>query len=61
MIERLAEEVIGVLPVDERMDVKGETLVIVGARGESATFPYGFFKAWKMNMNTGLFGRFDRS
>jgi len=60
LVTKLADEVVGVLPTEERMDVRGETIVAVGARGESAMFPYGFFKAWKLEMNTGRFGRFDR-
>ena len=36
-------------------DLSGETLVVVGSRDESATFPYGFFKWWKLDTNTGTF------
>lgn len=35
----------------------GETLVIVGSRSETATFPYGFFKNWMLDANTARFRR----
>jgi len=34
-----------------------DTLVIVGSRNESTTFPYGFFKEWLFDSNVGRFGR----
>ena len=33
----------------------GETLLIVGSRAEESTFPYGFFKDWVLDKNTGHF------
>ena len=35
----------------------GETLVIVGSRSETASFPYGFFKDWTLDANTARFRR----
>jgi hypothetical protein len=40
--------------------LEGETLVVVGSRNDSATFPFGFFQTWKLNSNTGRFERFAR-
>jgi hypothetical protein len=48
------------MPIAERAALEGETLVVVGSRNESSTFPYGFFQAWKLNSNTGRFERFAR-
>ena len=43
--------------IQERTRIGGETMLIVGSRNESATFPYGFFKEWRFDMNLGRFGR----
>jgi hypothetical protein len=48
------------MPLAERADMAGETLVVVGSRNDSQTFPYGFFQMWKLNWNTGRFERFAR-
>jgi hypothetical protein len=40
-----------------RSGLGGETLVIVGSRSETATFPYGFFKDWTLDANTARFRR----
>jgi hypothetical protein len=31
---------------------EGETLVVVGSRGGSSAFPYGFFRWWQLNSST---------
>jgi hypothetical protein len=56
----LSTSVVKPIPVGERARVEGETLVVVGSRNEADTFPYGFFQAWKLNTNTGLFERLPR-
>jgi hypothetical protein len=38
----------------------GETIVVVGSRNDSETFPYGFFQMWKLNSNTARLERFAR-
>jgi hypothetical protein len=57
LVGRLTESVIGRLSIDERRAVKGETSLIIGNRGVAETFPYGYFKAWTLDTNT---GRFDK-
>ena len=32
------------MPVDDRVKLIGETLMVVGYRNQADTFPYGFFK-----------------
>ena len=32
-------------------------MLIIGNLGGSETFPYGYFKAWMLNTNTGQFDR----
>lgn len=59
-VSALASSVVEAMPIAERAALDGETLIIVGSRNESSTFPYGFFQAWKLNSNTGRFERFAR-
>lgn len=60
LLAGLATEVVNAIPLNERTSVGGETIVVVGSRNESSTFPYGFFQAWKLNSNTARFERFER-
>jgi len=57
LVRDLATEVVGSLSIPSRTAVGGETLVVVGSRAEIGTFPYGFFKDWLLNVNTGKFVR----
>lgn len=59
-VAAIATSVVNAMPIAERASLDGETLVIVGSRNESSTFPYGFFQVWKLNSNTGRFERFVR-
>jgi hypothetical protein len=59
-VSSLGSSVVDAMPIAERAALDGETLVVVGSRSESSTFPYGFFHAWKLNSNTGRFERFAR-
>lgn len=55
----LQETVVKAMRVESRAGMEGETVLVVGSRNESETFPYGFFKWWKLDSNTGTFGRYD--
>jgi len=55
LVRRLRDDVIGSMKIDFRLGLEGETFVIVGTRGEAGTFPYGFFKWWRLDRNTGTF------
>jgi hypothetical protein len=57
LVRHLSEQVAQALEIQERTRIGGETMLIVGSRNESATFPYGFFKEWRFDMNLGRFGR----
>jgi len=57
LVGYLADAVVGSLPIEERVSLVGETLLIVGSRAEESTFPYGFFKDWVLDKNTGRFAR----
>lgn len=58
LVARLTESVIGGLPIADRQEIAGETTLIIGNRGGAETFPYGYFRAWTLDPNT---GRFDRA
>jgi hypothetical protein len=57
LVNQLAGAVIGSLPLNQRLALTGETSLIIGSRGEAALFPYGYFKVWTLNANTGRFER----
>jgi hypothetical protein len=55
LIRFLCDEVMKAMSLETRMSLEGETLVVIGSRDESATFPYSFFKWWQFENNTGIF------
>jgi hypothetical protein len=57
LIRFLCDEVVGAMSLETRIKLEGETLVVTGSRDESAVFPYGFFKWWQFENNTGTFRR----
>lgn len=57
LVRHLSANVIKAMDVAERMRVQGETLVVVGSDARAETFPYGFFKDWVLESNTGRFVR----
>jgi hypothetical protein len=57
LVRHLAEEVVQSMEIPSRSGLGGETLIIVGSRSETATFPYGFFKDWTLDANTARFRR----
>lgn len=54
-IERLRQEVIESIDIPQLSTLPGRVYVIIGSRGEAATFPYGFFRWWRLNRSTGQF------
>jgi hypothetical protein len=55
LVARLTDQVIAGLSIAERLAISGETALVVGNRGDAETFPYGYFRAWALNINTGRF------
>ena len=51
----LANAVVEPLPIPERESLDGDTLVLLGSRGEGETFPHGFFKVWRLDAGVGAF------
>ena len=57
LLRHLREEVIEAMGLAGRVKLEGSTLLVVGSRSESGTFPFGYFGWWSLDTNT---GRFDR-
>lgn len=57
LVRHLGDEVVRTMEIPERTSISGETLVVVGSRSETNSFPYGFFKDWVLDANTGRFRR----
>lgn len=55
LIKFLRDEVIKSIELETRSRLEGETIVVIGNRGEATTFPYGFFKWWYLDTNIGSF------
>lgn len=58
LTKHLREEVVEAMGLDGRTNLEGQTVVVIGCRNESETFPYGYFTWWDLNTNTGRFERF---
>lgn len=55
LIKHLSQQVVKALPLEDRVALDGETLVVVGGRDASSTFPFGYFRWWQLDKNTGNF------
>jgi len=55
LVAKLTEDVIGGIPLDQLGALDGQTILIVGNRGEGETFPHGYYKFWMLNSNLGKF------
>lgn len=58
LVRHLGNEVVNSLSITDRTQLAGETILVVGSRDESAVFPYGFFKWWRLETATGTFRLF---
>ncbi len=57
LMDHLATNVVASLSPAQRLALDGETAVVTGSRGESETFPHGYFKLWLLDTNLGKFDR----
>lgn len=57
LVRHLSSRVLSEMPMAERTSLGAETLLVTGCRNEAETFPYGFFKEWLLDLNTGRFSR----
>jgi hypothetical protein len=55
LVHGLGEAVVESMPISDRANLGGETLVLLGSRGEGETFPHGFFKVWRLDAGVGTF------
>lgn len=55
LVQFLQDEVIAAMDPQVRAKLDGRTVIVVGSRGDAETFPYGFFKWWRLDRNTGQF------
>lgn len=58
LVRHLARDVVNSMAIEDRSRLGGETLVAVGYRNRAETFPYGFFKWWRLNPGLGKFEQF---
>lgn len=58
LVQSIKREVIDGFSIEQRQTLDDQTLLITGSRGEGDTFPYGFFKVWRLNPNIGSFDQF---
>jgi len=57
LIRHLRDEVVEAMGLAGRVKLEGATLLVVGSRSESETFPFGYFGWWLLDTNTGRFER----
>lgn len=57
LLRHLRDEVIAAMGLAGRVKLDGFTLLVVGSRNESGTFPFGYFGWWSLDTNTGMFDR----
>jgi hypothetical protein len=55
LIGTLRDRVLAVIEPGDRLAINGETIIAVGSRDDAESFPYGYFKWWRLEKNTGTF------
>jgi len=55
IVAMLEREVVSSLTISQRDTLGGQTILALGSRGEGETFPWGYFKFWKLDANLGRF------
>jgi len=55
LVNELARTVVGAMSIQQRNELNGETLLVIGSRGEGDNFPWGYFKLWELSTNLGRF------
>jgi hypothetical protein len=55
LVSNLGTDVVGGLRPEQRAALSGQTVVVVGNRGEGGTLPWGYFKFWLLDANVGRF------
>lgn len=55
LVTAVCNDVVSALSPEEQSDIRGQVVMVVGSRGEGETFPWGYFKFWKLNRKLGRF------
>lgn len=55
LVYSIGQGFIGRMTIEELNELSGDTVIVIGSRGEGETFPYGYFKYWRLNTNTKSF------
>jgi hypothetical protein len=55
LVNAVGADVISGLRPEQRTSLDGQTVLVVGNRGEGETFPWGYFKFWMLDTNLGRF------
>jgi hypothetical protein len=55
LVNTICTDVIGGFQPEQRTALGGQTVLVVGNRGEGETFPWGYFKFWLLDTNLGRF------
>ena len=54
-VNAVCADVIGSLSVGDRSALTGEIVLVIGNRGDGDSFPWGYFKFWRLDTNVGRF------
>lgn len=54
-VQAIGNDVVAGLPIEQQASLAGETVLVIGNRGEGETFPHGYFKYWLLDTNVGKF------
>jgi hypothetical protein len=55
LVADVAVRVIGGMSISDRTSLQGETAIVIGNRSGGEQFPWGYFRTWILNTNTGRF------
>ncbi len=55
LVNAVGADVISGMRPEDRTALQGQTVLVIGNRGEGETFPWGYFKFWMLDVNLGRF------
>jgi len=53
LVKQLNREVLNAMKQEDKLNINGETIICIGYRNNSGTFPYDFFRWWHLDKNLG--------
>lgn len=57
LVQALQRDVIAPLSPEGRAEAGHEVALIIGSRGQGGTFPWGYFRLWRLDAGIGVFER----